>query len=106
MDLDYDVDAAHDLWVEERTDWDRISAHKPSGATGYSMSTAELRRPCERLGCTCRWSKAPEGTEVIARGLTGIVRAYPDGWQPFPGWVPVEYRNGLSLTRITDITDI
>lgn len=100
--MDYE-DNAYDRWVEENTDWDRINWHKPTGATGYAMSAAELRKPCERLGCTCRWSKAPEGTKVIARGLTGTVCAYPANWKPFPGWVPVEYHTGLSLTHITDI---
>lgn len=103
--MDYSDDD-YDRLVEERTDWARIDWHKPAGASGYSMSTAELRTPCERLGCTCPWSKAPEGTEVIALGMSGTVRAYPEGWQPFPGWVSVEYHTGLSLTRITDITKI
>lgn len=105
-DFEPDPDYGHDIMVEERTDWDRIDWHKPEGAKGYAMAAAELRKPCERLGCTCPWSRAPEGTQVIARGLPGTVRAYPTSWQPFPGWVPVEYRTGLSLTRISDIEKI
>jgi len=105
-DFDYepDPDYYRDLMIDATTDWDRIEAHKPLGAKGYAMSSAELRGPCERLGCTCRWSKAPEGMQVTVRGRAGVVCAYPADWQPFPGWVPVQFhRGGMTLTRISDI---
>ena len=97
-----DEDDRYDAYIEASTDWDRIRFHS-TGKSG-SMSAAELRKPCERLGCTCRWSHAPAGAAVMARNLPGTVTAYPADWQPFPGWVPVQYLTGLSLTRISDIT--
>lgn len=56
----YDPDEARDRWIEDNTDWERIMAHKPEGAVGYSMTAAELRKPCERPGCTCRWTAKAE----------------------------------------------
>ncbi len=88
----------HDAYVDATTEWDRLAWHKVS-----IMTAAELRKTCERPGCTCPWSSAPEGTQVTFNGHPGIVRPYPESWQRFPGWVPVEYRTGLSLTRISDM---
>lgn len=100
-----DADTMRDEAIIESTDWDRIAAHKPAGARAYSMSRAELSKPCERVGCVCPWSAFPAGTKVTvpARNRGGIVREYPEDWTAFPGWVPVEYIGGLSLTRIADL---